>query len=294
LFRAFEAPEPPDEPPALLLLLKIIRSKNLMTRTSADQVQKLQRVLWDLLTRHGEASVANAVYSALLLTTTQETRWPLFSVVLELGSQSQAARALRDRVLPKLGCLLRAEEAPEALLKILAWLRSAPTSAGVHSQELEAHARAMVAAVGRLGGLQAAVQALTPADRDVVARLVPEMAEKNSTMPVWDKENAEAATYVEKFARHRAQLETFRKSLPPSWKDNIRPCNVPVELYDLACIQAKAQKATQSLRSALEGEHPRSLDGRRYDRRLSRGETATGDLDGLREKVRSLDAARVS
>jgi hypothetical protein len=257
LLRAFEATVPPDEPGALLLLLKIIRSKNLMTRTSAEHVQKLQRALWEVLTRHGDARVANAVYSALLLTTTQETRWPLFSVVLELGAQSQSARALRDRVLPKLGCLLRTEEAPEALLKILAWLRSAPTNTEVPSED---HARAMVAASGRL--------------------------------PVWDKENAEAAGYVERFARHRAQLEAFRKSLPPSWKDNIRPCNVPVELYDLHSIQAKVQKATQSLRSALEGEHPRPLDDKRYSRRLSRGETASGDLNDLREKVRALDAAR--
>merc|ERR1719387_1950398 len=164
-----------------------------MTRTSAERVKNLQRVLWDILTRHGEACVANAVYSALLLTTTHETRWPLFSVVLELGAQSQSARALRDRVLPKLGCLLRAEEAPEALLKILAWLRSTQSTEQVHSQDLESHARAMVATVGRLGGLQAAVQALTSADRDVIARLVPEMAQKSSTMPAWDKENAEAA-----------------------------------------------------------------------------------------------------
>ena len=38
LLRAFEATVPPDEPGALLLLLKIIRSKNLMTRTSAEHV----------------------------------------------------------------------------------------------------------------------------------------------------------------------------------------------------------------------------------------------------------------
>ena len=40
----------------------------------------------------------------------------------------------------------------------------------------EDHARAMVAAVGRQGGLEAAVHALTPADREVVGRLLPASA----------------------------------------------------------------------------------------------------------------------
>merc|ERR1719399_2472378 len=82
-----------EEPPALVLLQKVVRSKKLLASVGLPEVARLQRVLFDALCEHQDSATANTLYSTLLLATNYHTRWALFAVVAERGAAGERERA---------------------------------------------------------------------------------------------------------------------------------------------------------------------------------------------------------